>query len=439
MAFAALDAATPAAAQSVLQPRSPGISMGRFVLYPSLTLEYTDDRNVFYRSEDLPENLRISSGVLVARPRLMLDMPIRDGRLRWAYAAQYRDYTTSAFDQEERLSHFFDLEGSFRLGSRVGLALRDHFVRATIELQEIDQGGELTFGLTPFETHSPEMELTVDLGARNGFSLIPRYSSVSFDEDDEASFFNYRRRELEFRYNYRLDPSSQVYAYYSFEDTDQNREQLLYGDVAVTSRSAGVGWARALHPALVGRLAAGYRSMEFEGGGEQNFSGAMVRGGVSWRLSEATALDLTVGRLPYQSFFVNSNFYVNTQARLVLRQQLGQRTFWQIGVGAQRNAYPEAVDIAVTPTTDPALDADMDGLVDAFESLEMSQGVKRRDRVLSVEAGAGYQPAPSLRLFLGYNFESRGSNIQQESSGSIIDPFDYDVRRLVFRLEAGWL
>jgi hypothetical protein len=411
-------AAAPAAAQS-LQPRSPGINLGRFVLFPSLTLEYTDDSNVFYRSEDLPEDLRISSGVFVARPRVMLDLPIGRGNLRWAYSPLYRDYTTSAFDQRERLSHFFDLESSIRIGTRVSLALRDHYVRATIELQEVDQGGELTFGLVPFEVHTPEAEFSIDLAARHGISLIPRYTSVRFIEEEEVSFFNYRKRNLEFRYNYKLDPSTTLYSYYSFEDTDQSREQLLFSDVTVRSRTVGLGWLRTIHRSLTGRLVVGYQSMEFEGGSDRDFSGPVVQAGGSLQLSEVTGLDLTLRRESQQSFFANNNFYVNTQARVLLRQQLGQRTFWHVGGAVQRNAYPEPLA--------------------ADGSLQPSQGIRRRDSVLNLEIGAGYQPAPTLRLFLGYNFEMRGSNIAQETAGTVIEPFDYEVRRLVFRLEAGWL
>src|SRR5688572_11478345 len=61
--------AAPARAQSLVA-RSEGIALGRFTLYPSVSLDFTDDSNVFYRSEDLVDAGRIASGVLIVRPRI---------------------------------------------------------------------------------------------------------------------------------------------------------------------------------------------------------------------------------------------------------------------------------------------------------------------------------------------------------------------------------
>ena len=79
-----------------------------------------------------------------------------------------------------------------------------------------------------------------------------------------------------------------------------------------------------------------------------------------------------------------------------------------------------------------------DGRIDAYESLQPSVGRRRHDRVYQAQIGAGWQISPVLRLFIGYNSDRRRSNVEQVVSGQIIDPFDYSVNRVLFRLEAGW-
>jgi len=49
---------------------------------------------------------------------------------------------------------------------------------------------------------------------------------------------------------------------------------------------------------------------------------------------------------------------------------------------------------------------------------------------LSLEIGAGCQFQRTLRAFVGYNLDRRLSNI---------DGSDFDVNRVVLRIEAGWM
>jgi len=118
-------------------------------------------------------------------------------------------------------------------GTVLSVRLADHYVRGTIELQEVDRGGEAVFGLAPFTTHSPEMEASLSLGSRSSVSIVPRYTSVHFDNAGDASFFGYRRKELELRLNRQVSQPNVVYAFYSLDATDQQREQILFGDVSL--------------------------------------------------------------------------------------------------------------------------------------------------------------------------------------------------------------
>jgi hypothetical protein len=424
----------------IFDTRTDGISVGRFLVYPSLTMEYTQNDNVFYRSRDLGSADIISSGVVVARPRILVDLPLGLSRIRWAYSPQYRDYSTDRFRQGNPLSHFFDLEAAYRNGRGLSLILRDHLVRSSLELQQADRGGELTFGLTPFEVQEPSLELNVDFAGRQGFSLIPRYSSISFSDTANSGLFDSQRRQLEGRYNIHLSPSDTLYGYYLSEWTNQQREFFVTSTEPVTSRVGGVGVTRTLNQAVIGRASAGYQHLEFDHPGARSFNGLVLDLGTFWSLSDVTRLELTARRQAYQSFFANVDYYADHLIGVRLLHQVGSTLYWSAGATFQRNVYGDRVDVSVTPQTPPSQDTNPpNGFVDAFESYLPSQGVRRRDSNMILAADAGWQVSRTLRLSLGYNFERRRSNIAQDIGTQVVDPFDYRVERIILRVEAGWM
>ncbi|MFQ5877219.1 MAG: outer membrane beta-barrel protein [Acidobacteriota bacterium] len=420
-----------------------GLNVGRFILYPSVTFEFTQDSNVLFASSENPDLGPIDSGILVVQPRITVDLPLGASRVRFSYAPLYRDYTTNSFRQTDPYSHFFDLDGTFRIGPSLSLRITEHFVRGTVELQEVDPGREVTFGLVPFTSHEPSLEVNVDVGGRHGFSLIPRLSIVDFKGTGEAVFFNFRRRGLEGRYNYRLTPQTTLFGLYSFEDTGQNREQVLFGDVSIASRAAGIGARRVINEAVVSEVVVGYRSLEFADTEGADFAGPTLDLDTVWRPTDVTRVRLSLLREPFQSFYVNNNYYVSEQARLTLTRQVGHSTYWQVAGSYFENAYSDPLDIS---TADPDLDPDHDGRIDLFqdrfcdgEDRCPSFGKRRRDRIVRLEAGIGHRFRQGLRAFLGYNFEGRRSNMEEQSAGEFFDRFRYTVNRFLFRLQVGWL
>ncbi len=437
MLLGALEASSLSA--QTFDAQTEGLPVGRFLVHPSLTFEYTHDSNALYVSSDLQSAQEASSGIFVVKPRVLVDLPLGQNRIRWTYSPMYRRYTNDAVAKNVPLSHNFDLESTFVLGPSLHLTLRDHFFRGTIELREVDPGGELTFGLVPFSVHEPEFDITADLGARHGVSLIPRYSSTDFANPESASFFNYTRREIEGRYNYRLSEPSTMYAFYALSDTIQDRQVAFFGDISLSTRRTGLGLRRTVNQAVVTEMSAGYETIRFRGGLGRDFSGPVVRVDATWQPSDASRLDLSLLRQPYQSFYANNNYFLDERVGLRLLRQVGPRAYLQIGGGVRWNNYADPLDISVGPKTPPGNDVDGNGQIDAFESLAASIGTRRKDRVRELELGIGYRFLPTLRGYIGYNFERRSSNIEQLISGELVDPFHYEVNRLVFRIEAGWL
>jgi hypothetical protein len=430
--------AAPAAAQ-IFTTRNQGLATGPFLLFPSISFEGSHDSNVLFRSSDLSGDI-VDSHIFLIRPRILVDLPIGQNRIRWAYSPQFRDYSSAQFKQSNRISHFFDLEGTLKLGPAVTCLLRDRMVRGTVEVDQVDRGGELTFGLIPFVLQAASAEITLDLGARQGISVLPSYETVHFEEAGAQRLFSYQRRAFEMRYNFRLSEPSTFYVFSSYEGTQQDREQLIFGQVEAASHRAGVGLRRIVNQSVVTQISTGYQKLEFVGGTGSRFSGPGLDGTINVRLGDLASLDVSALRQPLQSFFINNNFYLAEQVRVALRHQISRGMLYTAAVTYYRNRYADPLDIRVTSETPAGEDqAPANGFIDAFEAFLPSLGTRRRDTGIRLEAGVGYQFGPKIRAFIGYNQERRESNILQEIAGITVSPFDYRVNRLSLRFEVGWL
>jgi hypothetical protein len=402
-------------------------------------MEFGHDDNLFLLSSELPPEGRVATGVVIIKPRFVMDLPFGSNRVRWAYSPLYRDYTSQQFVQSEKLSHYFDFDGLFRAGRAITVRAQDHYVRGTVELQEIDQGGELTFGLAPFTLNEASAEFDVDVTGRQGLSMIPRYATSSFDQVSGSYLLGYTRREFEGRYRYQLTPATQLYGYYAYENSAQERTPLLYGQVVITVRRAGLALSRNINRAVVASMAAGYETMRFEGGGPSQFDGWTLEANCSLQVGDVTRLDLSARRLPYPSYFVNSNYYLGDQIGMQLVRQVGQRVLLRFGATLSKNDYDAPLDITVAPGAPPEADLNMNGLVDAYESYAPSIGQTRGDKFVRFEAGVSLQMSPAMRLSVGYNVDRRNSNVEQIGSDGLFDPFDFAAHRLLVRIETGWM
>jgi len=138
----------------------------------------------------------------------------------------------------------------------------------------------------------------------------------------------------------------------------------------------------------VTRLSAGYETMEFERTVGRSFTGPVLEAHATWSLSDITRVEVNARRAAYQSFFVNNNFYINNLIGLRVTRQAGRKIYWTLATNYQLNRYSDPVDISVTPGTPPGEDVNQNGLIDAYESFLPSQGVRRRDHALTLEAGS---------------------------------------------------
>jgi len=388
-----------------------GLTVGHLILHPSVSYEYTYDNNILFTSTDLPGSDPIASGTIVVRGRILADLPIGDNRIRWIYAPFFRNYTSDRFRPEDRLNHVFDIEGLFHTGRAMTLTFRDHFVYGTVSLQDQREGNGSSVGLGHYTTHSPQLEIGVSLGARQGVTLIPSYSQSSYtglvSALGQIVNYSFTTRKIEGRYNYKLDEPTILYGYTAVEGTTQTQTGIQ--DIAIRSRSIGLGLTRTVNAGLVTQLSAGYETLDFDGGSGRNYSGPAVEASVAWQVADVTQIEFGVLRKPYASIYADSNYYINTEGRARWTRQLGRSSYMGAGATLQFNQYAPP------------------------------QGVGRRERLIRLEIGTGHQFVKNLRGYIGLNLEQRESNVLQMIGGVGADPFEYRLHRIIFRLEAGWL
>jgi hypothetical protein len=431
----------PALAQTAPLPADArGVPMGPVTMFPALAFDYSYNDNVFYVSQQDPAAI-IPSGLYILEPKFLFDLPVGQSDIRWTYGGLLRHYDSSGYvtasgntgrrdDNSQRL----EVDTSFHLGPSARLMFYDHLLKGTQELRSIDPGGEAVFGTIPFLFNDAALELQWDVSGRSGFSVRPQYSSTHFSEAANAVFYDYATTGLEGRYNHRLSPETTLYVSYGQQTTSQSRVGTsLFSDVTVDTQRTGVGLTRTVNRAVTARAYLGYAHLDFTGGAPSNFSGIVADLGAGWLLTDVLRLDVSLRQEPYQSFYINNNYYVNSMADVHVTRQLGQKVLLRGGLGFEQNDYSDPLQVS------PAFQSLLCSANDPTDC--PSQGVFRRDRVVRYEAAVAYQLRPAMRWSVGYNHESRDSNVVHWlfDPGTFYDPFDYRVGRFFVRLEMGWM
>jgi len=423
-----------------VQNNNPGIAAGRFVLYPAISFNYAYDDNLFYQSDNIPGLQLVGTGRVEVVPRLLIDLPLSRSRIRFQYSPLYRDYLNNEVAQVSKWSHFFDFEASFLIHDVFTVAVRDHYVEGTQEVQEFDPGGEIRFNLIPFTLQEPSLELGLDMGARHHISFIPRRYELNFDDSFGPVFYDYSRQGYEGRYTFKLSPETQLYAFRITDLTQQDRAETFYGDVDVNMHTTGVGLQRLRGGIVTTGGSIAWEQQDYSGGGGGDYQGVAADLNFGLNPTDVLHFDLSLRRNAYQSYFVNNNFYINLEGRLRMIRQVGQSAFWQLGLGLQQNDYGDPVDVSMTPNNPPSDDADNDGYIDFFEAFLPSQGVVRKDRAAFADLSAGWRVRPTMRFVVGYNYQRRDSNMVQDlGPAGFIETFDYSASRVYFTLEMGIL
>ncbi len=411
-----------------LNPQGPGLAWGPATVRPTLILNYGYDSNIFYASDDLDLETPLGSREGQIQPSIRFDIPFGQSYLQGGYSALYRNYATTEYTPTSQWSHYFDLNGRIRAGARGYFNLQDRFVRGSDELREVDPGGELTFGDLPFRSHTPSVEAGFDFGMRQGVSIVWNYSSSQYADVNGITFSNFRGHGFQARYNYKMRPEASAYLYYGADTMAQTRED---GDINYSGDSVGIGYTQAVGRNVTTQFAAGYQVLDASGLLESTYHGPTASGNATWLMGDATRFIVGVRRVPYQSFYLNNAYYLNRGINLEVLHQVALSGYWRLVTGFEQNVYSSPLDL--TGSESFYCRDDGSGLVCP------SQGVRRRDSGWRAEGGFGAQMSRVARWYVGYNWQSRTSNLLAADADGFGDPFAYETNHYFFRIEVGWL
>ena len=411
-----------------LNAQGDGIAWGPATVRPTVLFNYGYNDNIFYASDSQNLENPLASRESGIQPGIRFDLPFGRSYLQGGYSALYRSYSTEEYTPTSQWSHYFDLDGRIRVGAIGYFNLRDRFVRGSQELREVDPGGELTFGDLPFRSHTPSVEAGIDLGARQGASIVWNYSSSQYSEIEGLSFSNYRGHGFQARYNYRLRPETGAYLYVGTDTMAQSRED---GPLEYEGHGVGIGYTQMVGRSVTAQFTAGYQVIDASGVLDSAYHGPTASGSASWLMGDATRFILGVRRTPYQSFYLNNAYYLNRAVNLEVLHQVGLGAYWRLVTGFEQNVYSDELDI----TGSESFYCRDEGSGPVCPS----SGVVRRDRGWRAEAGFGAQLSRVARWYLGYNWQSRASNLLAADADGFGDPFAYEVNNVFFRIEVGWL
>jgi hypothetical protein len=431
------------------------IQIGRFLLYPSADFIYEYDTNVRRTNENDPVFVPISSSVRNIRPGFRLEMPFERGSADLDYQAQFRDFADETLGNADGVSHVLDAYLQIRLTPILKMKAAQKLIRGVSELLEVDPGGELRFGTRPYVISATAATFSAEFTPIQSVEIGAIRNSTSFGGgSSNDSLYDLESKTLSSRYVITSSPENQYYLALNLQRVQQHRG--AFSSLQPTDferRYAGVGLRRLIAPDLISELWVAYERTRFTGDIQGvPFHGVSLEGELISQLTVTSQARLKLRRGPLQSFFNVNVYYLNEMLQLTFEQKLGLRLAARFQGGYQRNAYPEAVRIAVSGPEEQALDGDGNGVIDGYEYLLPSEGVKRKDTVRNQSFELLYDFMRGLRLALGVHRDSARSNIRavgctDPSFGSsncpvaekiVYDLFDYDNTGVTASLTLGW-
>jgi len=312
------------------------IPVGPFIFSPALQLAWQDRDNIFFT----PDN-EVQDQLILAKARLLFEVPIYESYFRFSYTPQYRDYKD--YELDDKWQHFFDTAAAFEFSSGLTLNLAYGYIIGNLETREVDPGGELYWGDSRFDKQQAQLGGDYWITGRDG--IIFNASWEDLEREDPDLFYDYTRLTGGFGWLHQLSPILVMDVKYGITDFDAHNSPDGNNDFRDSiSHDITLGFRGQLSPVVATELRVGYAVIEYDPQpGEpqvEDFEGAIVNGFISWDLAHGSLIRLDLLRMPYPSAYGDNANYLASGASLMYSLDRGH-IFGQLRGRYQNNDYTQ--------------------------------------------------------------------------------------------------
>jgi hypothetical protein len=187
-----------------------GKPVGKGFLRPSFDFGVLYGDNFFYRST-VGRNLAIFN----VTPRIEYELPGETRAIRLAFEERVRRLSNGNW----AIGSVIDFDSRFDATSYFHIALRDHFIRSSLDPREFDPAGEVYIVGDTFNHNDLGLRFTFDLNARNRLAIDGDYNLVRWDNGQIAGaplFINYDEAASGFTFERDVSEETTVLANFTY-------------------------------------------------------------------------------------------------------------------------------------------------------------------------------------------------------------------------------
>jgi hypothetical protein len=273
------------------------IHFGSLEIHPFISLMETYSDNVYATANNTK-----SDWITTTTPGIRLLMPFR----MHTFAAEYKAVINNYYDytSENSIDHHAAAMADFKFGSRIGLKLRDAYVKGH-ESRATNAIGELQ----KFERNAASAAVSYQFADR--LQAQVEYTRTNWNFED---YNTYRERDEDLiatSVHYRFLPKTSVFIEYDFRNIvyEEKTDRL---DSKVYNPLLGLKWD--ISERTTGTVKGGYLQKEFEDPNKDNISTWSAFADLTHAFSDRSSFKVLGMRDVNESNVQGTNYYVRTEA-----------------------------------------------------------------------------------------------------------------------------
>ena len=346
-----------------------GFKAGPVLFRPGIEYNYTWDNNIFFA----PSN-RSSDFIHQVVPSVDAELPLGGGQhlLTGGYTAIMEYFQRN--DDQDHIDHILTAGGNFNF---VPFSLSvDDSLRKTVDRSDTEFTSRITrrenFAHALLEIPFAQFFVETEV-----FDLDVNY------QHPEDSTFDHHDFTVYPRVGFDVAPSTQLLAEYGYKWIDYRKTDNRDGD----AHQFMVGLRGALGSRTSYQVWNGIQLRTYEADFQPDFHNYVMRGALSYTLTETSSIVVKGDVSPQESTFDNQNFYVRQRLEIGWRQQIRERLFFNLREILNHHDYSRITE-------------------------RLGESKTRRDWVWESAVGLEYKmPNDIVSIFGEYKFSTRESNL----------------------------